>query len=93
MNNRTALKLGLTLGLANYLIYIATSGLIGGDVLHAQPSGGMYLLQSSGHVIAVGQTAYIFALAQLYGLVATFPLGLWCACRLSEKSGRSTSVA
>jgi hypothetical protein len=94
VDSRVLLKFGLAVAVANFLLSVATNALIGGDALHARPSGrGLYLLQNSGHVIAVGVVVYKFAIAQIYSLIVTFPFGLWCAWRISQKSRHEDDAA
>jgi len=88
MSVRTLCKLGIAVGLANYVLYAAASFLAGGDALHGQIVSGHYLIQAGRGFVEVSRTLFLFSRWEAYGLLTTFPLGLLCASLLSVSRQR-----
>jgi len=88
MSVRTFCKFGIAVGLANYGLYALLSYLAGGDALHGHVIAGHYLIQTAGGLVEVSRTLFLFSRWEAYSLLATFPLGLACACVLSPAERR-----
>ena len=83
MTSRSLCKFGIALGLCNYLLYALVSYLAGGDALHGQIVDGHYFIAAGGRLVEVSRALFQFSRWEAFSLIATFPLGLLCACFLS----------
>jgi hypothetical protein len=83
MNAQTTCKIGIAIGLCNYVLYALMSYLVGGDTLHGRILDGHYFIAAGGGLIEVSRALFLFSRWEAYSLIATFPLGLLCACFLS----------
>ena len=83
MNAQTTCKIGIAIGLGNYVLYALMSYLAGGDALHGRILDGHYFIAAGGGLVQVSRLLFLFSRWEAYSLIATFPLGLLCACFLS----------
>jgi hypothetical protein len=83
MRVRTFCKLGIAIGLSNYVLYAVISLMAGGDALHGQVAGGHYFLDVGGSFVEVSRALFLSSRWGAYSLLLTFPFGLLCACLLS----------
>jgi hypothetical protein len=81
---KALLKLGIAMGLINYLTFLALAVVLGGNALHGYAASGHYYLLHAGHVARVSRIAFLASKWQSYALLMTFPTGLLCAWRLSK---------
>jgi hypothetical protein len=80
MSARICCKIGIAVGLCNYVLYALVSYLIGGDALHGRVLDGHYFVAAGAGLVEVSRALFLFSRWDAYGLIATFPLGLLCAC-------------
>ena len=85
MSARILFKVGIGLGLCNYALYALVSILAGGDVFQGHVVAGHYLILAGGGFVEISRMLFLFVHWAAYGLIATFPLGLLCACSLSPE--------
>ena len=83
MTRSSLCKMGIAIGLGNYLLYAVTTILSGGDALHGYIAQSHYYVAASGAFIEVSQTMFLVCKWQAYSLLLTFPLGLLGACFLT----------
>lgn len=76
MASRALCKLGIVVGLANYLACAITAALISGDTLHGHVAHHHFFLAANGTWIEVSRALFLFCKWQAYSLLITFPLGL-----------------
>ncbi len=83
MKTRTIYKLGIVIGLGNYLLYAFTVLVWAGDALLGHTAQGHYYLATNGTFVEVSYALFLFCKWQAYTLLLTFPLGLLGACLLT----------
>ncbi len=83
MKRSSLCKIGIAVGLGNYLLYAVTALLGGGDALHGHIASNHYFVAVGGAFVEVGQTMFLVCKWQAYSLLLTFPLGLLGACFLT----------
>jgi hypothetical protein len=83
MRTRILCKLGIAVGIGNYLLYAAMALAWGGDALHGHVAHGHYYLATNGAFVEASQSLFLFCKWLAYSLLLTFPLGLLGACFLT----------
>ena len=86
MTCKTLLKLGVTIGLTNYLTFLFAAWVFGGSAAHGYMIGGHYFLNDAGHFAPVSRTVFLTSKWLAYAQLTTFPMGLICAWKLSNSS-------
>jgi hypothetical protein len=89
VSHSTVLKVGMAVGLLNCLVFMLSMWVLGGSAVLGYALDGHYYLEAGRHLVQVSGAVYFYSKWQAYSLIATFPMGLACAWRLSELPTRS----
>ncbi len=84
MSQSNILKVGMTVGLLNFLAFMMSMWVLGGSAVLGLALDGQYFLDAGRHLVQVSGAVFFFSKWQAYSLIATLPLGLACAWRWSE---------
>jgi hypothetical protein len=79
---RRLLWFGFTLGIVNFLAFVALSIYLGGDALNGHVINGHYFLGSHGRYTEVSQRVFQYSRWHATSIFATHPIGALCAVLL-----------